>query len=116
MRQRQQAVSAYADDDEEVDAAIAATAARRMKETVMTEVKSAFKPELINRFDETVVFQRLSKKDVRTIASLMLDETRARVQSKGYTLVVSQSLVDRIVHEGASDEYGVRPLRQTIVR
>lgn len=118
MRQRQAASAAqHAQEvEEEEDPTIKASAVARMKDTVMTEVKAAFKPELINRFDETVVFQRLGRREVRAIASLMLAETRERVAARGYTLVVAQPLVERIVADGASDEYGVRPLRQTIVR
>ena len=53
---------------------------------------------------------------MRSIASLMLAETRARVAAKGLTLQLTPALVDKIVNDGYSDEYGVRPLRQTLVR
>lgn len=66
--------------------------------------------------DEQVVFHKLGRNEVRTIAGLMLQETLRRVRERGYSLQLSQRLVDTIMKEGHSDEYGVRPLRQTVVR
>jgi hypothetical protein len=62
------------------------------------------------------VFQKLPRADVARIAWLMLDETRARVAAKGFQLHLTRPLVDAIIADGYSDEYGVRPLRQTIIR
>ncbi|KAJ9532323.1 hypothetical protein QJQ45_010371 [Haematococcus lacustris] len=88
----------------------------RLKRLVLQEVKEHFKPELLNRFDEQVVFQKLSKANVRTIAGLMLEETQGRVAGLGYGLELSPALMDFIIQEGHSDEYGARPLRQMIVK
>ena len=62
------------------------------------------------------MFHKLGRNEVRTIAGLMLQETLRRVRERGYSLQLSQRLVDTIMKEGHSDEYGVRPLRQTVVR
>lgn len=62
------------------------------------------------------MFHKLGRNEVRTIAGLMLQETLRRVRERGYSLQLSQRLVDTIMMEGHSDEYGVRPLRQTVVR
>ncbi len=70
----------------------------------------------MRRFDEQVVFHRLSRADVSRIARLMMDETSSRVEAKGYELRVSRAVMQAIIREGYSDEYGVRPLRQTIIR
>lgn len=56
------------------------------------QVKQQFKPELLNRFDEQVVFQRLSRDHVARIAGLMMSETRGRVEDKGFSLEVGVGL------------------------
>ncbi len=71
---------------------------------------------LPHRLDEQIVFHKLGRPEVRTIANLMIRETARRVEERGYSLELSPALVDRIIAEGHSDEYGVRPLRQTVVR
>lgn len=83
---------------------------------VLREVRSYFRPELLNRFDEQIVFQKLCRRDVKRIAYLLMDETITRAAEKGYQIELTPQLMDRIVDEGYSDEYGVRPLRQTLVR
>mmetsp|Transcript_10026 Transcript_10026/g.21446 ORF Transcript_10026/g.21446 Transcript_10026/m.21446 type:complete len:958 (+) Transcript_10026:149-3022(+) len=88
----------------------------RLRQLVLEEVKGYFRPELLNRFDEQVVFHKLGRREVRTIASLMMEETAQRVRERGYALQVTQRLMDTIINEGYSDEYGVRPLRQTIIK
>ena len=83
-----------------------------MKHLVSEEVKAHFRPELLNRFDQQVVFNKLSLKDARRVLALMLADTRQRVSALGYTLEVAEPMVDKIISEGYSDEYGVRRLRQ----
>lgn len=87
----------------------------RVNDLVLEEVKQFFRPELLNRLDEQVVFQKLGRRDVRTIAGLLIQDTISRVGDKGYTLQVSQRLVERIIAVGFSDEYGARPMRQAVV-
>lgn len=87
----------------------------RVNDLVLEEVKRFFRPELLNRLDEQIVFQKLSRRDVRTIAGLMIQDTISRVGDKGYKLQVSQRLVERIISQGHSDEYGARPMRQAVV-
>ncbi len=88
----------------------------RLREMVLEEVKQYFRPELLNRLDEQVVFHKLGRPEVRAIAGLLIQETTRRVEDKGFFLQLSQRMVERIITEGYSDEYGVRPLRQTVVR
>ena len=68
------------------------------------------------RLDEQVVFQKLGRAEVHTIAGLMIEETVMRVRERGYKLQLSQRLVARIMRDGYSEEYGARPLRQAVVR
>lgn len=62
-----------------------------------------------------MIFGKLGRPEVRTIAGLMLAETQRRVADKGHTLEVSPELMDKIISDGYSDEYGVRPLRNAMV-
>jgi hypothetical protein len=84
----------------------------RMRQLIQDEVKAYFRPELINRFDEQIVFHKLGLREVRKIADIMLADTKTRVATKGVTLAVGPRLLERIVRDGYSLEYGVRPLRQ----
>ncbi|KAI8463034.1 MAG: ClpD chaperone, Hsp100 family [Monoraphidium minutum] len=86
----------------------------RMRRLVHDEVKSYFRPELLNRFDEQVVFSKLGRRESRVIAGLMLRETVDRVAEKGYELEVGPALLEHILREGFSSEYGARPLRRAI--
>ncbi|GFR52667.1 hypothetical protein Agub_g15261 [Astrephomene gubernaculifera] len=90
--------------------------AHKLKQEVMGEVRSFFSPELLNRFDETIVFRRLSRAHVAQIAGVLLEETKRRAGERGLQLRLGSGLVERIVAEGWSEEYGARPLRQAIVR
>ncbi|WIA36448.1 hypothetical protein OEZ86_007755 [Tetradesmus obliquus] len=101
-------------DDEEADAAVLASERARMRQLIHDEVKAYFRPELLNRFDEQIVFHKLGLREVRKIADIMLAETKQRVATKGVQLAVGPRLLERIVRDGYSLEYGVRPLRQTI--
>lgn len=88
----------------------------RMSNIVLSEVKAYFRPELLNRFDEQIVFQKLTKPDVKKIAVLMMQETIDRAEAKGFDIDITPRLMEQVIAEGYSDEYGVRPLRQTLVR
>ncbi|EFJ49084.1 ClpD chaperone, Hsp100 family [Volvox carteri f. nagariensis] len=98
------------------DDRLAALASHKLKQEVLGEVRSFFSPELLNRFDETVVFQRLRRADVATIAGLMMEETVDRAAERGLQVEVAPPLMEHIIAEGYSEEYGARPLRQAIVR
>ncbi|KAG2449289.1 hypothetical protein HYH02_005446 [Chlamydomonas schloesseri] len=98
------------------DEKLQAAQAHKLKQEVLAEVRGFFAPELLNRFDETVVFQRLSRADVAEIAQLLMAETVARAGERGLGLRIAPALMEHIVAEGHSDEYGARPLRQAIVR
>ncbi|KKR95500.1 MAG: hypothetical protein A3J18_01210 [Candidatus Levybacteria bacterium RIFCSPLOWO2_02_FULL_40_18] len=73
-----------------------------------------FAPELLNRFDELVVFKPLSGQDLRKIASLMLSEVAKNMKEKDIEVSFDQSVVEKVAMGGASDEFGARPLRRFI--
>jgi ATP-dependent Clp protease ATP-binding subunit ClpC len=87
----------------------------RMKSSVMEEVRRIFKPEFLNRIDETIVFRALNKEDMKQIASLMLKEVADRCHSQlNITLHVRDSVKAYIVEKAYDPKYGARPLRRKI--
>lgn len=79
----------------------------RVRSLVLEELKSYFRPELLNRLDEVVVFRNLESADARAIASLELAKTGARlVEQRGVHLEITERLMGRICAEGYDREYG----------
>jgi len=87
-----------------------------MKSSVMDSLKSTFRPEFLNRVDETIIFNKLSDEDIRKIASLMLDETRRRIGESGISITFGDDVAELLAKEGFDPVYGARPLRRAIVR
>ncbi|MCR4610787.1 MAG: ATP-dependent Clp protease ATP-binding subunit [Lachnospiraceae bacterium] len=86
-----------------------------MKDSVMEEVKRIFKPEFLNRIDETIVFRSLNKQDMKKIVMIMMKELIDRCKEQmGITLVVKDSLKGYIVDTAYDPKYGARPLRRKI--
>ncbi|KAA3458188.1 chaperone protein ClpD, chloroplastic [Gossypium australe] len=85
-----------------------------MKALVMEELKAYFRPELLNRIDEVVVFRALEKPQMLEIVNLMLQEVNARLMSLGIGLEVSESIKDLICQQGYDQTYGARPLRRAV--
>jgi len=106
--------SSLQDNDEDLDEQAKQEEKARLSSLIFEEVKNYFRPELLNRFDEQVVFHKLGMKEVRAIAKIMMHETEQRCANKGYQLQVGPVLMERIIQDGYSHEYGVRPLRQVI--
>ena len=87
----------------------------RMKNGVMEEVKRIFKPEFLNRIDETIVFRALNKEDMKLIVTLMLKDLMTRCKKQmDITLTVQNSVKDYIVEKAYEPKYGARPLRRKI--
>ena len=86
----------------------------KIKENVMGELKNVFRPELINRIDEIIVFRKLTKENIETIASIMLKNLIGRMNSLGYEVEFTQSAIEHLAKAGFDDVYGARPLRRTI--
>nr|GMD38790.1 chaperone protein ClpD, chloroplastic isoform X2 [Ipomoea batatas] len=85
-----------------------------MKALVMEELKAYFRPELLNRLDEVVVFRPLEKPQMLEILSIMLKELKARLVSMGIELEVSEAITELICQQGFDRNYGARPLRRAI--
>lgn len=85
-----------------------------MKELVMSVVGQHFRPEFINRIDETVVFHPLAKENIRAIASIQLQRLINRMKERGYLLHFSEQALDYLGQVGYDPVYGARPLKRTI--
>lgn len=86
----------------------------KMKQRVMETIRAAFKPELLNRIDEVVVFHALSKEDVRKIVDLMLEKVRRKLHGQAINLEITDLAKDALIEEGYDPQYGARPLRRVI--
>ncbi|NQY04249.1 MAG: ATP-dependent chaperone ClpB, partial [Halieaceae bacterium] len=85
-----------------------------MKSAVMTVVGSHFRPEFINRIDETVVFHPLEQSQIRGIAEIQLSHLRARLVERELALDISEAFLDKLVEAGFDPVYGARPLKRAI--
>ena len=85
-----------------------------MKALVMSVVSQHFRPEFINRIDETVVFHPLGKENIRAIANIQLERLAKRMETRGYELVFTEALLDFIGEVGYDPIYGARPLKRAI--
>ncbi len=81
---------------------------------VMDAVRAHFKPELLNRVDEIIVFHRLRKEDLGRIVEIQLGRLRERLQERGIELIVSEEAKDYLATKGFDPSYGARPLKRLI--
>lgn len=94
----------------------AAAADKRMREQVLAELRRLFKPELLNRIDETLIFHRLEKKELAEIARRMVSAAAERIASLGITLEAEEAAIDTLAEAGFDPAFGARPLRRMIGR
>ncbi|HCM0864764.1 TPA: ATP-dependent chaperone ClpB [Vibrio parahaemolyticus] len=85
-----------------------------IKSEVMDVVSKHFRPELLNRVDEIVVFHPLGQEHIKSIASIQLERLAKRLEEKGYQLEVSDKALDLIAQVGFDPVYGARPLKRAI--
>jgi ATP-dependent Clp protease ATP-binding subunit ClpC len=84
------------------------------KTRVQDELKKLLRPELLNRIDKTIVFRALTHKDIYKIIDLQVDELKARLQRKGFSLQLSSGAKQYLLEHGYDARNGVRPLRRLI--
>lgn len=87
-----------------------------MKRKVTEELRRTFRPEFLNRVDETIVFHALSKEHIRSIVDLMLRELTGRMKELDFEVSVTDAARDILAREGFDENYGARPLRRAIQR
>ncbi|MEC8819641.1 MAG: AAA family ATPase, partial [Pseudomonadota bacterium] len=85
-----------------------------IKDSVMTMVSQHFRPEFLNRIDDTVVFRGLGPEDIRAIAAIQVARLKARVSDNGITLEVTDEVMDYLAELGFDPLYGARPLKRVI--
>ena len=85
-----------------------------MKQSVMEVVGGHFRPEFINRIDETVVFHPLGQEQIRGIAAIQIDLLRERLQERELKLELSDAVMDKLATVGFDPVYGARPLKRAI--
>lgn len=87
-----------------------------MKNRVMEEMKRAFRPEFLNRIDETIVFHSLEEKHMSEIVKLMVADLQERLKEKNIEFSITDKAIEKIAALGFDPEYGARPLRRAIQR
>ncbi len=87
-----------------------------MKERLMEEVKKTFKPEFLNRIDDTIVFKSLTKENLYQIVDLEIKEEARRLKEQGIEIVVSKETIELLIEKGFDPVFGARPLKRTIQR
>jgi len=86
----------------------------RMKERVLEELRRAFRPEVINRVDDIIVFHALSREDITAIVRLMVARINLQLRDKGLRLEPTETALELLVRKGFDTTYGARQLRRTI--
>ncbi len=87
---------------------------QEMKSLVMTVVTTHFRPEFINRIDETVVFHPLGQENIKAIAKIQLTRLENRLEERGYSLDISDDALEHLAKIGFDPVYGARPLKRAI--
>ncbi|OQZ05020.1 MAG: ATP-dependent chaperone ClpB [Candidatus Brocadia sp. UTAMX1] len=85
-----------------------------LRSQVKQALKEAFRPEFLNRIDETIIFHGLSKEMIRQVAEIQLKELQKRLSKNNCRLTVSDAVKERLVQEGFDPHFGARPLKRTI--
>jgi len=87
-----------------------------MKDKVLDELKKVFRPEFLNRIDETIVFHSLEKKHLKEIVTLMCSKLKKRLKEQGIDFEVTEAAKEKLAEDGYDPDYGARPLRRAIQR
>ena len=85
-----------------------------LREKLLGEAKRAFRPELLNRFDETVVFKKLEKEDMKKILALELEKLQARLKDSHIALSLDKKATEFLIEKGYDPSLGARPLRRVV--
>lgn len=85
-----------------------------MASAIRQQLKLHFRPEFLNRIDETIIFHSLQKDELHQIVKLMVAQLRARVAEQGINLKVTPAAIDVVVTKGYNPAYGARPLRRAL--
>src|SRR5207344_109062 len=87
-----------------------------MKERVMSELKKVFRPELLNRIDEVIVFHKLEKSEILKVVDMMMKRVRVEMAKHGVVIELTDEARELLVEQGYDPAMGARPLRRAIQR
>ncbi|HHT9138043.1 MAG TPA: ATP-dependent chaperone ClpB [Candidatus Wunengus sp. YC60] len=85
-----------------------------LRNRVKQALKESFRPEFLNRIDETIIFHGLSKELIKQVAVIQLKELQKRLAKHNYRLTVTNKLKEKLTEEGYDPHFGARPLKRTI--
>jgi ATP-dependent Clp protease ATP-binding subunit ClpC len=88
----------------------------RLRDRMINSAKQIFKPELLNRFDDLIVFKKLDQADLKKILEVELAKLSARLSAKAITLELTPEAMDLLISKGFDPMLGARPLRRTVER
>ncbi|MGH2609957.1 MAG: ATP-dependent Clp protease ATP-binding subunit, partial [Tepidiformaceae bacterium] len=88
----------------------------RLKESVERALREHFRPEFLNRIDEIIIFEPLTRTELDKIVDLLAEEVRERLEDRKVDFELTQAAKDEIVREGYDPQFGARPLRRTVQR
>jgi ATP-dependent Clp protease ATP-binding subunit ClpC len=91
-----------------------ASSYEEMKERLKVAIEKYFRPEFLNRLDDTIVFHSLTKDDLKRIIDIELAKVRGRLKDRGLDLVLTEPARDFLIEKGFNSDYGARPLRRAI--
>jgi len=92
------------------------TERERLRSAVEKALKETFRPELLNRIDETIIFEPLTEEDLKQVIELLTHDVRLRLAERGVGLELTDAAKEALVKEGFDPVYGARPLRRTVQR
>ncbi len=85
-----------------------------MKERVMDRIERVFRPEFLNRLDDTIIFRHLTNEDLQEVVDLELSKVKERLAERGLVLTLSEEAKQFLIKKGSNLDYGARPLRRAI--
>jgi len=85
-----------------------------MKARVMDQIERVFRPEFLNRLDDTIIFRHLTKKDLKLVIDYELEKVRERLSERGLALELTDEAKEFLIKNGSNLDYGARPLRRAI--
>ena len=85
-----------------------------MKERVHDSIERVFRPEFLNRLDDTIIFRHLTINDLKLVIDLELEKVRTRLSERGFQLELTDDAKDYLIKRGSNTDYGARPLRRAI--
>jgi ATP-dependent Clp protease ATP-binding subunit ClpC len=89
---------------------------KEMKSRVTSELRKIFRPELLNRIDEIIVFHKLEREHMRSIIEVQIRRLRQQMEERGVTIEFTTAALDKLSDAGYDPAYGARPLKRVLQR